>query len=98
MQPQETTTDYFFKLWPWIEANKNRFIFGAVIIVIAGFLIAFYLWRQDQRELAAGQALTEAVVSAPQNANASQLADSYSKIAADFPGTRGGVVRGRQIY
>jgi TolA-binding protein len=90
MQPQDTTTDYFFKLWPWIEANKNRFIFGAVIIVIAGFLIAFYLWRQDQRELAAGQALTEAVVSAPQNANASQLADSFSKIAADYPGTRAG--------
>jgi TolA-binding protein len=73
-----------------MEANKNRFIFGAVIIIIAGFLIAFYLWRQNQKELAAGQALTEAVVSAPQNANASQLADSYSKIAADYPGTRAG--------
>ena len=88
MQPQETTTAYFFKLWPWIEANKNRFIFGAVIIVIAGFLIAFHLWRQNQKELAAGQALTEAFVSIPPNVNASQLADSYSKIAVDFPGTR----------
>ena len=90
MQPQETTTAYFLKLWPWIEANKNRLIFGAVIAVIAGFLIAFHLWRQNQKELAAGQALTEAVVSTPPNANASQLAGSYSKIATDFPGTRAG--------
>ena len=63
MQAQETTTAYFFKLWPWIEANKNRLIFGAVIIVIAVFFIACYFWRQNQKELAAGQALTEAVVS-----------------------------------
>jgi TolA-binding protein len=90
MQPQETTTAYFFKLWPWIEANKNRLIFGAVIAVIAGFLIAFHLWRQNQKELAAGQALTEAVASTPPNANASQLAGSYSKIAVDFPDTRAG--------
>ena len=90
MQAQETTTAYFFKLWPWIEANKNRLIFGAVIIVIAVFFIAFYFWRQNQKELAAGQALTEAVVSTPSNANAGQLADSYSKIAADFSGTRAG--------
>jgi predicted negative regulator of RcsB-dependent stress response len=90
MQPQETTADYFLKMWPWMEANKNRFIFGAVIVVIAGFLIAFHLWQQNQKELAAGQALTEAVVSAPQMANASQLAGSFSKIAADYPGTRAG--------
>jgi len=90
MQPQETTAAYFFKLWPWIEANKNRLIFGAVIIVIAGFFVAFFFWRQNQKELAAGQALTEVVVSTPPNANTGQLADSYSKIAADFPGTRAG--------
>ena len=90
IQPQDTTAAYFFKLWPWIEANKNRLIFGAVIVVIAGFFIAFCFWQQNQKELAAGQALTEAVVSTPLNVNASQLADSYSKVAADFPGTRAG--------
>ena len=87
MQAQETTTAYLFKLWPWMEANKNRLIFGAVIVVIAGFVAAFFFWRQNQKELAAGQALTEVIVSTPPNANVSQLADSYSKIAADFPGT-----------
>ena len=81
---------YFYKLWPWIEANKNRLIGVGVIVIVAGFAISFYFWRQNQKELAAGQALTEVLVSITPNANASQLADSYSKIAADFPGTRAG--------
>ena len=76
---------YFYKLWPWVEANKNRLIGVGVIVVIAGFFIAFYFWQQNQKELAAGQALTEVLVSTSPNADASQLAGSYSKVAADSP-------------
>jgi len=90
IQPQDTTMAYLYKLWPWVEANKNRLIGAGIIAVIAGFIISFYFWRQNQNEIAAGEALTEAAISTPPNANASQLADSYSKIVADFPGTRAG--------
>ncbi|MGA3163395.1 MAG: tetratricopeptide repeat protein [Verrucomicrobiota bacterium] len=89
-QPQDTTTAYLYKLWPWIEANKNRLIGGGVIVIIAGFVISFYFWQQNQKEIAAGQALTELVASTPPDSNASQLADAYLKIAANFPGTRAG--------
>ena len=90
MQPQDTTTAYLYKLWPWIEANINRLIYGAVILVAAGILIAFYFWQQNQKEIAAGQALTELIASTPPDSDASQLADAYLKIAANFPGTRAG--------
>ena len=51
---------YLYKLWPWVEANKNRLIGAGIIAVIAGFIISFYFWRQNQNEIAAGEALTEA--------------------------------------
>ena len=79
---------YVYKLWPWIEANTNRLIYGAVIIVATGILIAFYFWHQNQNEIAAGQALTELLTSTPSDSDAGQLADAYLKIAANFPGTR----------
>jgi predicted negative regulator of RcsB-dependent stress response len=90
MQVQDVPTAYLFKLWPWVEANMNRLIYGAVIVVATGILIAFYFWQQNQKEIAAGQALTELVASTPPDSDASQLADAYLKIAANFPGTRAG--------
>ena len=65
-------------------------IYGAVIIVATGILIAFYFWQQNQKEIAAGQALTELVTSTPPDSDANRLADAYLKIAANFPGTRAG--------
>jgi TolA-binding protein len=65
-------------------------IYGAVIIVATGILIAFYFWQQNQKEIAAGQALTELATSTPPDSDASQLADAYLKIAANFPRTRAG--------
>jgi len=89
-QPQDTAMAYVYKLWPWVEANKNRLIGGGAIAIIAGFVISFYFWRQNQNEIAAGQALTELAVSNRQNSDAGQFADACLKIAADFPGTRAG--------
>ena len=45
MQAQDTTTLYLLKLWPWIEANKNRLIGGAVIIAAAIFIYSFFSYQ-----------------------------------------------------
>jgi predicted negative regulator of RcsB-dependent stress response len=86
MEAQDAATIYIFKLWPWIEANKKRLAVGAGIIV-AAILILFYVSsRRVQKEVDAGQALTQAVVSS----DGGQLADAYLKIAADYPSTLAG--------
>ena len=90
MEPAVTTTAYFLKLWAWIEANVKRVAVGAGIATVVILLISFYLWQQSQTEIAAGQALTELVISITPDSSTSQLADAYLKIAADFPGTRAG--------
>ena len=90
MQPQDAPTAFLFKLWPWIEANKNRIIVGTGIIIVAVFVYSFFSWQRDQREIIAGRALTQLTLSNPDNTGASQLGDAYLKIAGEYPGTLAG--------
>ncbi len=90
MPAQDAPTAVLFKLWPWIEANKNRVIAGAGIIIVAIFLYSFFSWQREQKEIVAGRALTQLTLSNPDNAGASQLGDAYLKIAGEYPGTLAG--------
>jgi len=85
MQAQDATTVFLLKLWPWVEANKNRLIAGAAIVVIAIFLIWFIAWQREQKEIAAGQALTQLAVT-----SGGQTAEACLKIAAEHPSTLAG--------
>ena len=88
MQAQEeiTATDYLFRIWPWFEANAKRLAFGAAFIIIAVFIFSFYSYRQNQREIAGSEALTQASISE----TGGQLADACMKIAVDYAGTSAG--------
>jgi TolA-binding protein len=89
MQAQEanlTTTDHLFRLLPWIEANLKRIAFGAAFVLIAVFIFSFYSYRQNQREIAAGEALTQAGISG----GGGQLAEACLKIATEYAGTPAG--------
>ena len=55
MQTQDAPTAFLFKVWPWIEANKNRVIVGAGIIIVAIFVYSYFSWQRDQNEIAAGR-------------------------------------------
>ena len=90
MQAQDVATDYFFKSWAWIEANAKQVVMGAGILAVAIGVASYYFWQQNQNEIAAGQALTQMLVSPPPNSDAGQIADAYLKIAADYSGTQTG--------
>jgi len=85
MQAQDATTLFFLKLWPWIEAKKNQLIAAAVIIVIAGFAIWFLACQREAKAIAAGQALTQVVLS-----SGAPAASDYLKIAEQHSGTAAG--------
>jgi len=81
MQAQDATTVYLLKLWPRIEANKNRILAGAVVVVIA-IAVAWVLASQhDQKEAEAGEALTKLSLSP------TVTPEGLLKIASDYPGT-----------
>jgi tetratricopeptide (TPR) repeat protein len=86
MQPQDAATVYIFKLWPWIEANKKRLAIGAGIIAAAISIFFFVSSQREQKEIDAGKALTQAVISN----DSGQSADVYLKISSDYPSTLAG--------
>ena len=85
MQAQESTTVFLLKVWPWIETNKNRLIGGAVAVVVIVFVVWFFIWKGQQQEIEAGQALTQVVVTP-----GGPTAEAYLKVAADYPSTLAG--------
>jgi tetratricopeptide (TPR) repeat protein len=90
MEIQDAPANYFFKLWPKIEANWIRIALGGGVIIVIAMLISFYSWQRDQKEIAAGRALTQLIMTAPRNAADSQPADGFLKIAGDYQGTPAG--------
>jgi TolA-binding protein len=90
MEIQDAPAAYFFKLWPKIEANWIRIALGGGIIIVVAMLISFYSWQRDQKEITAGKALTQFMMSAPRNATGNQQADLFLKIAGDYQGTSAG--------
>jgi TolA-binding protein len=87
MQAQDATTLFLLKLWPWVEANKNRLIGGTAVAVIVIFFIWFIACQHESKEIAAGQALTEVVLS-----SSAPAADAFLKIAtqSQYSGTAAG--------
>ncbi len=75
-----------FKLWPWLEANKNRLIGAAVAVVVVTGLYSFLSWRHDQNEINAGEALTQLMVTPP-SAAPEQTAGTFAQVANNYAGT-----------
>jgi predicted negative regulator of RcsB-dependent stress response len=86
MRAQDTTSDFFFKFWPWLDANKNRVMGIAIALIVLFGGWAFFGWQREQKESAAGEALSQllmptAPLADPANAFL-QLADKYAGTTA----------------
>ena len=90
MESQDAAATFLLKLWPQIEANKNRIATGAVIAVAVVAIISFIVWHRQQNQIAAGDALTQNLITLPPNSNPGQIANAYLGIAEDYPGTPAG--------
>jgi predicted negative regulator of RcsB-dependent stress response len=90
MESQDSLAIFFLKLWPRIEANKNRIGIAAGIVVAAVCIILFISWRHQQNQIDAGDALTQTLITIPPNADPSQFSASYLDIADSYGGTPAG--------
>ena len=104
MESQETTAaDVLFKMLPWFEANLKRLAYGAAFILIAVFVFSFYSYRQNQTEIAAGEALTQVLVSTGGGGLAERLPENRGRLSRHARRTarpaarRDGAVHDRQI-
>lgn len=84
MSTQDDASVFLLKLWPRIEANKNRIIVGIVVVAIVIFVGWVFAVQNQQKQIEAGEKLTQLTVTP----NATP--EAYLKIADDAAGTQGG--------
>jgi predicted negative regulator of RcsB-dependent stress response len=85
MQTTDAPTDFIYQLWPWLEANKVRLaVVGAAIIIVAG-VYYFVTSQHEQREIAAGEALTQALIEPSRTL--AESANALIKVAESYTGT-----------
>jgi TolA-binding protein len=79
------------KALAWADANRKPVLWSAAGLVLAGLIIGFFIYHHDQREVAAGEAVS-AVAVPHLGGGASQVgsAEGYLKVAAEYPGSQGG--------
>lgn len=90
MESQDAAATFLLKLWPQIEANKNRIAAGAAIVVAIVAIISFIVWHREQNQIAAGEASTQNLLTMPPSTESGQLANAYLGVAQDYPGTAAG--------
>ena len=90
MQTNDAPAELLIKLWPWLEANQKRLI-AVIVALLALWGIYFFVTTQhEQKEIAAGQALTQLLMTPVAGANPGQIADSFAQLAAKYSGTAAG--------
>jgi predicted negative regulator of RcsB-dependent stress response len=81
---QDAPAEILFKLWPWLEANRNKLIVAVVAIILAVGIYNFTVSQREANERAAGAALTELMMTPPAGTDP---AVALNNLAAQYPGT-----------
>ena len=73
----------------WLKANLKNVILGAIIVIVVGGGLGMFIHNRSQREVRAGEALSEVLTPATSTATPlpGQL-EGYLKVAQDFPGSK----------
>ena len=88
MEQNAVELSLFERAWTWFEANKKLVAWGAGVVVIAGFIGAFYFWRQGENEVAASEALSHADAGrVVEGVKRNGSPETFLKVAAEYPGT-----------
>jgi len=87
MESNATTSASFYKLWAWFETNTKQVLVGTVVVLFLGVIVWFFIWRQGEKRLEAGEALSKAFMPLATGDARNQSADSFLKVASEYSGS-----------
>ena len=91
MEHDVAQSAHVYKLWAWFETNKKQLLVGTAIAVGVGFVVSFYLWYQGDKEIKAGEALSNTLAPlALSGSSRTEASEPFLKVAAEHPGTSAG--------
>ena len=79
------------KAWAWFDANKKQALWATGGILVVGLIVAFFLYRQNEAEITASEALSNvAMPQAPGAGARTDTVEAYLKVAATYPKSTAG--------
>jgi TolA-binding protein len=76
--------------WVWLEKNRKPVIFGVVAVTAAALLAATIAWSKKQKQVAAGEALSQVLLAQMMSGGRAEATDGLLKVANSHGGTAGG--------
>jgi len=90
MESEATQLPLWQQAWVWFEANKKQTLWGAGGLVLVGLIVSFVLYRQDEADISASEALSNLALPQMTGASRGDTPEAYLKVAAAHPGSRAG--------
>jgi TolA-binding protein len=76
------------KAWAWFETNKKQTLWSVAGLTVVGLIVALYLYRQSEADIAASEALSSLAAPQMTGAGRGDSAEAYLKMAAAYPNSR----------
>jgi TolA-binding protein len=90
MESEVAHLPLWHKAWAWFETNKRPTLWSVGGVVVVGLVVAFFIYHQDEAELAASEALSDVAVPQLTGAAPANGVEAYLKVAATYPNSRAG--------
>jgi tetratricopeptide (TPR) repeat protein len=90
MESEVTHLPLWQQAWVWFEANKKQTLWGIAGLVLVGLIVSFVLYRQDEADVSASEALSNLALPQMTGASRGDTPDAYLKVASTYPGSRAG--------
>ena len=53
------------RVWIWVQNNVRQVLWGVAGLILLGIIIAFFIYRHNQKEIQAGEARQKEALTAP---------------------------------
>src|ERR1039457_4375402 len=87
MQSDVTELSLQDRLLTWFEQNKRQGAWGAVAVVLIGAAAGIYVYRQNERQAEASEALSKITATGMMGGAQAETTDAILKVAVDYAGS-----------
>jgi tetratricopeptide (TPR) repeat protein len=90
MESEAAQIPLWQQAWAWFETNKKPALWGAGAVVVIGLIVAFVLYRSNEADIAASEALSNVTLPGAAGASRGDTVNAFLKVAATYPNSRAG--------
>jgi len=90
MDQNITESPLLMNAWAWADKNRKQVVIGVVVVAVAALVTGLIIWSKKEKEVQAGEALTQALFDRMSTAANQASADGLLKVATTYAGTPAG--------